>query len=125
MRFRDRIGYLLRAAPERALETLMQLTTLLRGVLKRSEGEFATLGQELDLVSAYLAIERERFEERLQVALQVPAGLRSCLIPSLVVQPLAQAKPTRRMNQGKRMDVPMGDGSGGFYRLYRRGRRDT
>jgi signal transduction histidine kinase len=84
------IGYLLRAAPERALDTLMQLTTLLRGVLKRSEGEFATLGQELDLVSAYLAIERERFEERLEVAIQVPAGLRSCLIPSLVVQPLVE-----------------------------------
>jgi two-component sensor histidine kinase len=84
------IGYLLRAAPGRALDTLMQLTTLLRAVLKRSEGEFATLGQELDLVKAYLAIEQERFEERLDVAFDVPAGLRSCLIPSLVVQPLVE-----------------------------------
>ena len=37
------IGYLIQTAPSRALDTLMRLTALLRGVL-RSEGEFTTLG---------------------------------------------------------------------------------
>ncbi len=60
------IGYLIQTAPPRALETLMRLTSLLRGVL-RSEGEFTTLGRELDLVEAYLDIERARFEQRLRV----------------------------------------------------------
>ncbi len=60
------IGYLIQTAPPRALDTLMRLTALLRGVL-RSEGEFTTLGRELELVESYLDIERARFEQRLRV----------------------------------------------------------
>ena len=51
----------------------MRLTSLLRGVL-RSEGEFTTLGRELDVVEAYLDIERARFEQRLRVTIDVPLG---------------------------------------------------
>src|SRR5262249_37202262 len=50
------IGYLIQTAPPRAIDTLMRLTALLRSVL-RSEGEFTTLGRELELVEAYLDIE--------------------------------------------------------------------
>ncbi len=83
------IGYLIETAPPRALHTLMQLTALLRGVLK-SEGEFTTLGRELELVEHYLKIEHERFEERLRVRIDVPQSLRSIRIPTLVVQPLVE-----------------------------------
>lgn len=83
------IGYLIETAPPRALNTLMQLTALLRGVLK-SEGEFTTLGRELELVEHYLKIEHERFEERLRVRIDVPASLRSHPIPALVLQPLVE-----------------------------------
>ena len=83
------IGYLIETAPPRALNTLMQLTALLRGVLK-SEGEFTTLGRELELVEHYLKIEHERFEERLRVRLDVPQSLRAIRIPTLVVQPLVE-----------------------------------
>jgi hypothetical protein len=41
------IGYLINTAPETALETLLKLTRLLRGVL-RSNSEFSTLGDEFD-----------------------------------------------------------------------------
>jgi hypothetical protein len=83
------IGYLIETAPPRALNTLMQLTALLRGVLK-SEGEFTTLGRELDLVEHYLKIEHERFEERLRVSIDVPQSLRGLRIPTLVLQPLVE-----------------------------------
>lgn len=83
------IGYLIETAPPRALNTLMQLTALLRGVLK-SEGEFTTLGRELELVEHYLKIEHERFEERLRVRIDVPHALRAIRIPTLVVQPLVE-----------------------------------
>ena len=46
------IGYLIQNAPPRALETLLQLTGLLRGVLRRSEAEFSTLREEIELGSA-------------------------------------------------------------------------
>jgi len=83
------IGYLIESAPPRAMNTLMQLTALLRGVL-RSEGDFTTLGREIELVEHYLKIEHERFEERLRVRVDVPQALRHLRIPALVVQPLVE-----------------------------------
>jgi two-component system LytT family sensor kinase len=83
------IGYLIQTAPPHALETLMRLTALLRAVL-RSEGEFTTLGREIELVEAYLDIERARFEQRLRVTIDVPARLRHIRVPPLIVQPLVE-----------------------------------
>ena len=83
------IGYLIESAPGRAVKTLMQLTGLLRGVL-RSEGDFTTLAREMELVEHYLDIEHERFEERLRVRIDVPLALRAHRIPALVVQPLVE-----------------------------------
>jgi len=83
------IGYLIESAPPRAMNTLMQLTALLRGVL-RSEGDFTTLGREIELVEHYLKIEHERFEERLRLRIDVPQALRHLRIPALVVQPLVE-----------------------------------
>ena len=83
------IGYLIQTAPPRALDTLMRLTALLRSVL-RSEGEFTTLGRELELIESYLDIERARFEQRLRVRIDVPAALRSLRVPPLLLQPLVE-----------------------------------
>jgi hypothetical protein len=83
------IGYLVQTAPDRALETLMKLTSLLRSVL-RTDNEFVTLDQELQLIASYLDIERARFEERLRVSIDVPAELLSLRIPSLLLQPLVE-----------------------------------
>jgi sensor histidine kinase YesM len=67
----------------------MRLTTLLRSVL-RSDGEFTTLGRERELIEAYLDIERERFEERLEVRLDIPRELDDLPIPALILQPLVE-----------------------------------
>jgi two-component system LytT family sensor kinase len=83
------IGYLVQTAPDRALETLMKLTSLLRGVLRTDE-EFVTLEQELQLIASYLDIERARFEERLRFVIDIPKELLPVRIPSLLVQPLVE-----------------------------------
>ncbi len=83
------IGYLIQTAPPRALETLLRLTALLRAVL-RSEGEFTSLGRELEVVESYLDIERARFEQRLRVTIDVPGRLRNIRVPPLVLQPLVE-----------------------------------
>jgi two-component system LytT family sensor kinase len=83
------IGYLIQQTPSRALKTLLDLTTLLRSVL-RSEGEFTTLGRERELIDCYLRIERERFEERLEFTLDIPNDLHDLSVPSLIVQPLVE-----------------------------------
>lgn len=83
------IGYLIQSAPDRAFQTLMTLTKLLRGVL-HSTGEFSTLGEEIKLIESYLEIERARFEERLEVEINVSPELYSLKIPSLILQPLVE-----------------------------------
>ena len=44
----------------------------------------------MELVEHYLDIERERFEERLRVAIDVPAALRPLPVPCLLLQPLVE-----------------------------------
>src|SRR4030095_5683643 len=84
------LGYLIQSAPERAIDTLLKLTSLLRAVLRRSEGEFVSLGEELSLIESYIAIERARFEERLSVRIDVPAALLGARVPPLLVLPLVE-----------------------------------
>ncbi|MGH9915173.1 MAG: sensor histidine kinase [Pyrinomonadaceae bacterium] len=84
------IGYLIQTTPEKAFDTLMHLTALMRKVLRRVAGDSTTLGEELDLIDSYLAIEHARFEHRLRVRIDVPHELTMCRIPPLIVQPLVE-----------------------------------
>ena len=84
------LGHLMQSAPERALTTLYRLTGLLRAVLRRTDGQFVSLNDELEIVESYLGIERERFEERLRVVIDVPPALRRARVPPLVLQPLVE-----------------------------------
>jgi hypothetical protein len=83
------IGYLIDTAPEKAFATLMKLTSLLRRVLK-SGGEFSTLGEEIELIKSYLEIERARFEERLDVEIDVAQDLEKIRVPAFSLQPLVE-----------------------------------
>ena len=83
------IGYLIQTSPEKAFTTLMKLTQLLRGIL-RSNSEFTTLGEEINLIENYLEIEQTRFEERLKVKINVPEDLRKLRVPALILQPLVE-----------------------------------
>lgn len=83
------IAQLVEEAPARALDTIMRLTSLLRGVL-RSEGEYTTLGRELEIIESYLEIEQARFEQRLRVKVAVPHKLLGVRVPPLVLQPIVE-----------------------------------
>ncbi|MGO4347065.1 ATP-binding protein [Paenibacillus sp. MCAF9] len=52
-------------------------------------GELVELSHELELVEAYLYIEKERFEDRLTIVWEVDANI-SLLIPPLSIQPLVE-----------------------------------
>ena len=54
-----------------------------------------TLGQELDLVEAYLRIVKIRMEDRLRYTVEVPAALRALPLPALTLQPLVENAITR------------------------------
>ncbi len=94
------IGYLIQTAPEKALDTLLQLTQLLRGILWQT-AEFTSLGDELKLIQNYLEIERARFEERLEIEIDVSPELKSLRVPSLILQPLVENAVKHGISQKK------------------------
>jgi hypothetical protein len=83
------IAQLVEEAPPRALDTIMRLTALLRGVL-RSQGEYTTLGRDLEIVESYLEIEQARFEQRLRATVAVPRDHRELRVPPLLLQPIVE-----------------------------------
>jgi len=83
------IGYLVQTAPDQAMRTLLRLSDLLRRAF-RSDDEMIALGAELDLVEAYLDIERARFEDRLRVVVDVPQAVRLLKVPPFLLQPLVE-----------------------------------
>ncbi len=98
------IGYLIQTAPDKAFATLMKLTALLRRVLK-SSGEFSTLSEEIQLVESYLEIERARFEERLEIEIDVPKDLRKLRVPPFILQPLVENAVKHGISKAKRGGV--------------------
>lgn len=83
------ISYLIDEAPQKAGATLLRLTRLLRGMLGKTP-EFTSLGDELDLISNYLEIEKARFEERLRISVCVDDSLLRERLPALILQPLVE-----------------------------------
>jgi len=94
------IGYLIQTAPDKAFQTLMKLTQLLRGVLRSTE-EFSSLGEEIKLIENYLDIEKTRFEERLRVEIDIPEGLKKMRVPSLILQPLVENAVKHGISESK------------------------
>lgn len=80
---------MIRPRPEDAETTLVHLTTLLRASLQRSRAQIGTLGDELNIVRAFLEIQRIRMGERLRFDIDCDAPF-DVLLPPLIVQPLVE-----------------------------------
>ncbi|MCD8104394.1 MAG: histidine kinase [Lachnospiraceae bacterium] len=65
------------------------LSTLLRFSLNSDEGHF-TLGDEMEIVSSYLTIQKMRYEERLTIENRIEPDYYVIRIPKLSVQPLVE-----------------------------------
>ncbi|HVO19296.1 MAG TPA: histidine kinase [Anaeromyxobacter sp.] len=76
--------------PQRAKRMLRNLTSYLRGSLRRTRAGPTTLGEELELVHAYLEIQAVRMGDRLVFGLSCPEELRGLPLPPLLVQPLVE-----------------------------------
>lgn len=76
--------------PERAKELVLDLSDYLRGSFdfESTEG-LTTIKKELELVRAYLSIEKARFKQRLAVEFILKEGV-DCTIPLLSIQPLVE-----------------------------------
>ena len=76
--------------PAAADEMLDQLAELLRASLRTAQADEVPLAEELALLDRYLAIQRARFGDRLEVSIEVEPGAGSLLVPSLILQPLVE-----------------------------------
>jgi signal transduction histidine kinase len=84
------IAQLIHVDPIKAEACVERLAEIFRYLLNRAEQEFVPLSEELQMTTAYLDIERARFEERLRVETVVdPKALRQ-MIPNLILQPLVE-----------------------------------
>ena len=83
------IASLIPVQPDRAEQAVLDLADLLRSALAYRES--ITLHQELELTRRYLAIERLRLGDRLQIDWQLDSDLPLDLpIPALLLQPLVE-----------------------------------
>lgn len=73
-----------------AEDALAQLAELLRRALDHKQDQKLTLERELEFLDHYFAIERIRFQDRLQVSFEVAPECRVALLPSLLLQPLVE-----------------------------------
>lgn len=80
---------IVRRDADRARSLLIHLSNFFRKNLKRSS-DFSTLEEELDHVKSYLQIEEARFEDRLEVEMDIDPTLLHLKIPTFTLQPLIE-----------------------------------
>ncbi len=81
---------LIGSEPARAEAMLQSLTQLLRSALRRSRASGGSLGDELALVEAYLAVHAVRMGARLTYGIDCEPGLEATPLPPLLIQPLVE-----------------------------------
>ncbi|MEP7101280.1 MAG: histidine kinase, partial [Burkholderiales bacterium] len=81
---------LMEADTARAKAMLESFTDYLRASLVSLRKPEHALGDELDLVEAYLRVVKVRMDDRLHYRIEVPADLRAQRVPALSLQPLVE-----------------------------------
>ena len=87
--------------PVRAQDMLTRLANVLRNSLLQDVKHTVPLGQELQIVSDYLALETVRFGDRLQAVVRVDEAAANCLIPPMVLQTLVENAVKYGVGQAK------------------------
>ena len=84
------VASLLRSNPAAAEQVVENLSDVLRRTMARSAATMGTVEEEIDYVRSYLALEQERWGDRLHVVWNVEDAARSRPLPPLVLQPLVE-----------------------------------
>lgn len=76
--------------PADAEKMISRLSELLRLTLENENIQKITLREELAILDRYLEIQGIRFQDRLQVSMEIPQKALDALVPNLILQPLAE-----------------------------------
>lgn len=77
------------AENEEIAESILALSQLFRLVLSQGKRE-VTVGQETELISRYLQIQKMRFSKRLEYQIEIETSIRKAKIPKLILQPFVE-----------------------------------
>ncbi|NMH93984.1 histidine kinase [Pseudonocardia bannensis] len=83
------IASFIRTDPVRARELLIEFADFTRYSF-RTAGEYTTLSDELNNIERYIALEKARFGNRLNIKLQIAPEVLSVVLPFLALQPLVE-----------------------------------
>ncbi|BAL80707.1 LytS/YhcK type 5TM receptor domain-containing protein [Caldisericum exile] len=83
------INYVIRSDPNKGRELIQRLSFILRKTIDTEE-TLSTLEEEIDLVKAYLEIEKERFKDRLHCEFNIDSSLYDVKVPALILQPVVE-----------------------------------
>jgi two-component system LytT family sensor kinase len=84
------VSSLIHAEPEKAEAVLARIGDLLRMTLQEGNNAAIPLSREVAFLERYLDIQQMRFADRLRVVLDVPPEVSDALVPTLLLQPLAE-----------------------------------
>jgi two-component system LytT family sensor kinase len=84
------IAELVHERPDAAEKMIGGLSQLLRETLHAGAVDRVPLSRELEVLEHYIDIQKARFGDRLRVELSVDDAARAALVPSLLLQPLAE-----------------------------------
>ena len=84
------IAGLVRNDPRTAETMLVTLSDLLRLTLDGAGAGELSLGDEIERLELYVALQRMRFGPRLTVTITAPDGIRSAGVPGMLLQPLVE-----------------------------------
>lgn len=84
------IRALIEEDPERAKKSITLLSAILRNAMSTVKRRTVPLGEELDMVRAYLSLEAMRYEERLRVQVEVDPALERSPVPPMMLQTLVE-----------------------------------
>ena len=73
-----------------AVEMIASLSEMLRNSLSRKRQSLVPLREELRLIDQYLAIEKVRYQDRLQVTQRIQPASLPRLVPTLILQPVVE-----------------------------------
>ncbi len=84
------IGVLMMRDAGTARRMLVRLSELLRLTLDHTATQEVPLKQELEFLAAYLEIERTRFQDKLNVQMEIEPATLDAAVPGLLLQPLVE-----------------------------------
>lgn len=110
------VASLVRSNPPAAERVVENLSDVMRRTLERSAETSGTVQEELDYVRSYLALEQERWGDRLRVVWDVDPDVTGRPLPPLVLQPLVENSLRHGLSgriEGGELRITVGEGAAG------------